>query len=134
MFERLALDPMSASSAASNDPSLTGAIARQGNEARFAFLQAVPVHRRFAAARGIFAAWTAAPAESRFLTSAVTRDQQANRAFAAELTAPIAFLRKNARRSKLKQDQVFDLAAELNIGADVVSKQALNNGLQVVPL
>jgi hypothetical protein len=30
--------------------------------------------------------------------------------------------------------QVFDLAAELEIGADVVSKQALNNGLQVVPM
>jgi hypothetical protein len=54
----------------------------------------------------------------------VTRDQQANRAFAAELTAPVSFHRKHARRSKLTQDQVFDLAAELEIGADVVSKQA----------
>jgi hypothetical protein len=68
------------------------------------------------------------------LTSAVTRDQQASRAFAAELTAPFAFLRAKAKHSKLKQDQVIDLSAELDIGSDVVSKQALNNGLQVVPM
>jgi hypothetical protein len=33
----------------------------------------------------------------------------------------------------LSQEQVFDLATELQIGTDVVSKQALNNGLQVRP-
>lgn len=134
VFDRLNIDPTSGSKVISTEPPLSGVVARQGPAARFGFLQAVPVQRRFAAARGIFAAWTADANESRFLTSAVTRDQQANRAFAAELTAPIAFLRKNAKRSRLKQDQLFDLAAELEIGADVVSKQALNNGLQVVPI
>jgi DNA-binding transcriptional ArsR family regulator len=134
VFERLNIDPTSGSNVVSTEPPLSGVIARSKTDARIGLLQTISVQRRFAAARGIFAAWTADANESRFLTSAVTRDQQANRAFAAELTAPIAFLRKNAKRSKLKQDQVFDLAAELQIGADVVSKQALNNGLQVVPM
>jgi nitrogen fixation protein FixH len=107
---------------------------REDREARLALLQPVTVQRRFAAARGIFAAWTAGTKEARFLTSAVTRDQQANRAFAAELTSPVSFLRKHAKHSKLMQDQVYDLAAKLEIGVDVVSKQALDNGLQVVPV
>jgi hypothetical protein len=114
--------------------SLTGAVARDDAELRIALLQPVPVQRRFAAARAIFAAWTAGLHERRFLTSAVTRDQQANRAFAAELTAPYALLRARSRQSKLNQDQVFDLSAELQIGTDVVLKQALNKGLQVPPM
>ena len=134
VFERLNVDTAKGTNAASTDAPLSGAILREDANARFELLQSVSVQRRFAAARGIFAAWTSGVSEARFLTSAVTRDQQANRAFAAELTAPLAFLRKNARRSRLTQDQVFDLAAELEIGADVVSKQALNNGLQVVPM
>jgi hypothetical protein len=134
IFDRLGIDPNSGARVPANETHLSGVVARDGAEARLGLLQPISVQRRFAAARGVFAAWTAEPTESRFLTSAVTRGQQANRAFAAELTAPIAFLRKNARRSKLQQNQVFDLAAELEIGGDVVSKQALNNGLQVVPI
>jgi len=133
IFERLNINPAAGSNIGGESP-VSGVVSREGKAARLVLLQPVQVHRRFAAARGVFAAWTSDGNESRFLTSAVTRDQQANRAFAAELTTPIAFLRKNAKRSKLRQDQVFDLAAELEIGADVVSKQALNNGLQVVPI
>jgi hypothetical protein len=135
VFERLGIDPNNGSRTASVESSLSGIISRHESSVQLGLLQPLSVQRRFAAARGIFAAWAASEKdETRFLTSAVTRDQQANRAFAAELTAPIAFLRKNAKRSKLQQEQVFDLAAELEIGADVVSKQALNNGLQVVPI
>ena len=114
-----------------NEASLTGAVSRGGVEARVALLQPTVTQRRFTAARAVFSAWTAEPQDKRFLTSAVTRDQQASRAFAAELTAPYALLRARSKSSKLSQDQVFDLATELQIGTDVVSKQALNNGLQV---
>ena len=134
VFEKLRIDPTRGSRVNSTDAPLSGVVSREDGIARLALLQPLPVQRRFAAARGIFAAWTTdAKIQSRFLTSAVTRGQQANRAFAAELTAPIAFLRKKAKRSKLTQDQVIDIATELEIGADVVSKQALNNGLEVVP-
>jgi hypothetical protein len=137
VFERLSLK-VGRDSFGKRQPSATdsegivvGAISRDMNEARVALLQPHFDQRRFWAARGVFAAWSSEPADTHFLTSAVTRDQQANRAFAAELTAPIALLKKRATRMKLTQDQVFDLAAELEVGADVVSKQALNNGLQV---
>jgi hypothetical protein len=81
--------------------------------------------RRFAAARGIFTAWASEQRqESRFLTPPVTRDQQANRAFAA--------IRSQARRGRISQDRIFELASDLNIGSDVVWKQAQNKGLQVV--
>jgi hypothetical protein len=132
IFERLKINTQSGDERGL-ESNLTGAVARHDTEARIVVLQPAQAQRRFAAARAIFAAWTADQQESRFLTSAVTRDQQANRAFAAELTAPYTLLRSRARGSKLTQDQVFDLAAELQIGNDVVSKQALNNGLQVRP-
>jgi hypothetical protein len=131
VFQQLHLDTGQYGTPFANEVSLTGAVSRDGDKAHVALLQPAVPQRRFAAARAIFSAWTAEPQEKRFLTSAVTRDQQANRAFAAELMAPYALLRARAKHSKLSQDQVFDLSAELQIGADVVSKQALNNGLQV---
>jgi hypothetical protein len=133
VFERLKIRTDRHGSAAGLESNLTGAVARHDVKAQIALLQPLLTQRRFAAARAIFAGWAATPDESRFLTSAVTRDQQANRAFAAELTAPYALLRSRARNSRLTQDQVFDLAAELQIGNDVVWKQALNKGLQVRP-
>jgi hypothetical protein len=63
----------------------------------------------------------------------VTRDQQANRAFAAELTAPLALIRLRAPKRRLTQNAVYDLAGDLKIGLDVVKNQALNNGIQVSP-
>jgi hypothetical protein len=129
VFEWLRLETDRSGSHLANEMNLTGAVSRDGEEAHVALLQPAVTQRRFAAARAVFSAWAAEPQEKRFLTSAV--DQQANRAFAAELTAPYALLRARSKNSKLSQDQVFDLAAELQIGTDVVSKQALNNGLQV---
>jgi len=131
VFEQLLLDTTRYGAHFANEVSLTGAISRSGDEAHVALLQPAVTQRRFAAARAVFSAWTADPREKRFLTSAVTRDQQASRAFAAELTAPYSLLRARSKQSKLTQDQVFDLANELQIGTDVISKQALNNGLQV---
>jgi len=133
VFERLGLDTGQFGIHFADGVSLTGAVSRFDGEAQVTLLQPAKPQRRFAAARAVFSAWTAETQEKRFLTSAVIRDQQASRAFAAELTAPLSLLRGRARRSKLSQDQVFDLAAELQIGADVISKQALNNGLQVTP-
>ncbi len=98
-------------------------------------LQATETKRRFAGARAIFSAWAAeTPREGRLLTSAVTRDQQANRAFAAELTAPLSLIRSKAPKRRLTQNAVYDLATDLKIGLDVVYKQALNNGIEVSPI
>lgn len=137
VFELLQVDTHHRSESHRNDDELTvtGAVVRDESEMKVALLQGTETKRRFAGARAIFSAWTSeSPNESRLLTSAVTRDQQANRAFAAELTAPRNLIRAKAKRSRLTQNDVYDLAADLQIGMDVVQKQALNNGIAVAPL
>jgi hypothetical protein len=134
-FEKLNIDPnRTPARNAAQTGNIVGAVARADQTLRVALLQQTLSQRCFAAARAAYTAWTSERQESRLLTLAVTRTQQANRAFAAELTAPFAYLRAHAQEgSKLSQDRVYELAANLHIGADVVQKQALNNGLQIVP-
>ena len=117
-----------------DEVSITGAVVRDESEMRVALLQAAETKRRFTGARAIFSAWSSeTDNESRLLTSALTRDQQANRAFAAELTAPLALIRARAPKRVLTQNALYDLAGDLKIGLDVIKNQALNNGLQVSP-
>lgn len=133
VFEELRIDTSARTGTITiaDDNSITGAVLRHDDEMKVGLLQATEPKRRFAAARAVFSGWSAEDtAEGRFLTSAVTRDQQANRAFAAELTAPLALIRKRARRG-LSQNDLFELAGELQIGTDVVAKQASNNGIDV---
>ena len=112
------------------DALITGAVVRDESDMRVALLQSTEPKRRFTGARAIFAAWSAEnPHEGRLLTSAVTREQQANRAFATELTAPRALLKKKAVQGTLTRTAIYELADELRIGADVISKHAINNGL-----
>jgi hypothetical protein len=139
LFELLRVDPRRKATTGANAgvntpiPIVVGVVQRDDHAARIALVQENERHRRFAAARGIFAAWTSEERqESRFLTPSVTRDQQANRAFAAEILAPYAYIRSQAKRGRISQDRIFELASDLNIGSDVVWKQAQNKGLQVV--
>jgi hypothetical protein len=137
IFEKLSIDTRHRTDTPNNldEPSITGAVVRDESEMKVALLQSLETKRRFAGARAIFSAWAAdTPNESRFLTSAVTRDQQANRAFAAEITAPRSLIKSKATRGRLTQNAVYDIAADLQIGLDVVQKQALNNGIQVAQI
>ena len=125
VFDILEIDTSTQSSNAQtyDDVIVTGAVVRNDSEMKIAMLQQKESKRRFAGARAIFSAWSSdSPNEIRLLTSAVTRDQQANRTFAAELTAPKALIRSRAKNNQLSMAGVFDLAAELQIGADVVKK------------
>lgn len=134
IFETLMIDTGFRGEAVRNDDeiSITGAVVREDLEMKVALLQATEVKRRFTGARAVFSAWSAEnPNDSRLLTSAVTRDQQANRAFAAELTAPRALIRSKATKGQLGRSAIADLGDDLQIGADVIVKQALNNGIRV---
>jgi hypothetical protein len=88
--------------------------------------------RRFAAARATFFFLTGADEDRRLITNAVTRDQQASRAFAAELLVPQSYVRSRADGSRLKWDTVNEIAEAANVSAEVIKRQASNIGLQLV--
>lgn len=121
--------------ATSDESAITGAVLRNEDVMRIGLLQEQETKRRFSGARAIFSAWTSdESAEPHLLTSAVTREQQANRAFAAELTAPQAVVKAYARNGRLSLASLFDLAAEARISPDVVSKRASDIGIRVPPI
>jgi hypothetical protein len=134
IFEELHVDPKKRVFQKHTDfteASVTGAVVRHDDEMKIALLQETETKRRFSAARAIFSAWSAEDNESMLLTSAVTRDQQANRAFAAELTCPLAIIRSKAKSGRLTGSAISDLVEELQIGPDVVRKRATDNGIHV---
>lgn len=137
VFDLIGFDPKRAARIGDNDfqpegATIVGAVRRNDRKARIGCIQRHPAQRRFTAARGIFAAWSGAPNTGNLLTQAVTRQQQANRAFAAELLAPIKCLRKWSENQTLSHKKVTEIAEELNVAPDVVEKQAENNGLKVI--
>jgi len=109
-----------------------GAVARDNQRARFGLIQDDQVHRRFSAARATYLAWTSGAKDSRLITNAVTRDQQASRAFAAELLVPAAYLRSQATGRKLPSYKADEIAYEANVSPWVVQRQAANNHLEFV--
>lgn len=139
IFERFEIDTAVRSSPSSNTTSdetaITGVVVRNDGVMKIGLLQEKETKRRFAGARAIFSAWSSdGSTEPRLLTSAVTRDQQANRAFAAELTAPEAVVKSYAKNGRLSTASLFDLAAEAQISPDVVAKRASDIGIRVPPI
>lgn len=109
---------------------IVGAVDPNMSRPRIALLQKEPAHRRFTAARGMYLAWTAAENQDiRLLTTALTRDQQASRAFAVEVMVPVGFLRKFVRKGRLDTSGIFEAAAILGASPSLVRKQAQNNGI-----
>jgi hypothetical protein len=136
VFEKLNVDPSSRASIPDNilqveDGAVVGAVRRTGNFVRIANLQKYQEQRRFTAARGIFSAWVSGDQSGHLLTQAVTRHQQASRAFAAELIAPLEYIKKWVRRAKISSDDIKEIAQNLCAAPDVVYKQAVNNGLAI---
>ena len=89
-------------------------------------------HRKFAAARAAFLAWSHKKNPSRLVTTARTRDQQASRAFAAELLAPAKFLKKTlGERSEVSPFTLDRISEEMGIAPTIVHYQAKNHGYYV---
>lgn len=114
-----------------SDSPISGLVSKNDVRAHIALTQPLLQQRRFSAARAAYTAWASEPRTSRLITQAVTRHQQASRSFAAEITAPISYLRSFSRGGRLSHEQVFELASNLNIGPDLVKKHAQNKGLQI---
>jgi hypothetical protein len=106
-------------------------VQRRETEFRIGLLHRRERSRRFHAARAAFLAWQGQPFDCRLVTPAVERDQQAGRAFAAELLAPIRYIRQRAGQHALSYYLVEDIAEDLKVDSAVVAYQARNNGLSV---
>jgi len=136
-FERLQLDP--AAGIDEGKPSetgvsalISGAVERVENNMRIALAGSNRAHRKFAAARSAFLAWSDGRNSSRLLTSARTRDQQASRAFAAELLAPAKYLKKRlGKRSEVSPFTLDKISEEIGIASTIVRYQAKNHGYYV---
>lgn len=105
-------------------------LARQDREMQLSIVESASAQKRFAATRAMFLGWAGASGSSRLVTGAKTRDQQASRAFAAELLAPVAYLRAKAGdKKRLTPDRLTGIASELDVSLAVLQYQAQNNQL-----
>lgn len=134
IFSQLNIDPDDSPEAGQNEEAqslFSGFIEATNDTARMNLFQGSRPRRNFTAARATYLAWISDRSikVGRLVTHAVTRDQQAGRAFAAELLAPIGYIRSHASGHKLEYQRVFDLATELGVEPGVVAKQAQNNGI-----
>jgi hypothetical protein len=134
-FDRLSLDPNAGiedwSEGAAVSP-ISGGVTREDDDLRVALAGNNRAHRKFAAARAAFLAWTHGSKSSRLVTTAKTRDQQASRAFAAELLAPKKFLeRKLGDRTEVSAFTLDKISEEIGVAPTVVRYQALNKGYYI---
>ena len=113
---------------------VTGAVDRIDDVAAFVLLQSREEARRFAASRAIFLTMSSEVKSTRLVTDAMTRDQQASRAFAAEMLVPFDYIRSQARGRRLPRDEIHEIARRRRASVDVVTYQAINNGLIVEAL
>jgi hypothetical protein len=112
---------------------IDGAVERRESGVRIAVMRRRDMpQRRFASARAVFMAWgTDEQDTARLITHARTREQQASRAFAAELLAPIDFIRKAAGSGPISHFRINAIADELGVSPWVVAYQAQNHNVRV---
>jgi hypothetical protein len=130
-FERLDFDLNFGSEVsldATNSSLIIGAVARE-DDAMQVSVAGTSAARKFAGARAAFLAWSQGRKASRLVTSGKTRDQQASRAFAAELLAPSKYLKKRlGSRGEVSSFALDKISEEMGIASTVVRYQAINNG------
>jgi hypothetical protein len=111
---------------------IKGGLKRHDDRMQVAIFDDMEPQRRFAAARAAFLGWAHDIDSSHLLTTAITRDQQASRAFAAEMLAPTGYIRTRAANRVLSDHAVREIAEALNAPAGAVSYQARHAGIHVV--
>lgn len=137
LFDLLGLDYSTTPGDAPNDQSdfsrVSGALDPHHHEnVRLALVEGRESQRKFTAARGIFLAmYDQGDSPARLITGARTKDQQASRAFAAELLAPIGYIRSRAGGHALSMYRVDEIADDLKVSPTVVKYQAQNNRIHV---
>lgn len=114
------------------EPVLNGAIEVEDGQMHARLFQIQHTSRRFDAARSLYLAVQSARPASRMITRARVRDQQASRAFAAELLAPADYIRRRVSNEVMSSYRAYEIAQELDASATVVKYQARNNYIDVI--
>ena len=109
--------------------SLTAITRRLESSALIATIARSARQRRFRACAATYLAWTSLPGEDRAATEAITRRQQASRAFAAEMLAPKDALLERANRSGFDSDDLEELASDFVCPYPTVMWQAHRAGI-----
>ncbi|MBN8979436.1 MAG: hypothetical protein J0I08_23505 [Rhizobiales bacterium] len=132
-FDKLGFDPLASSDLGhpvSNLFPIHGAVAREDETIKLAL--STGVDKEFSAARASFLAWSSDDKVSRLVTTARTRQQQASRAFGAELLAPAAFIKKRLGRDREVSSFSLDsISNEIGVASSIVRLQAQNNGYKI---
>jgi hypothetical protein len=133
-FKKLGFDPKASvdiGNPVSNVFPIQGAISRHDNSIKLALSSGTD--KEFSAARGSFLAWVSGETDARLVTTARTRQQRASRAFAAELLAPAAFLKKRLGRERDVSPFTLDkVSTEIGVASTIVRLQAKNNGYYIL--
>jgi hypothetical protein len=111
---------------------INGGLKRYEDKMQVAVFDDMEPQRRFTAARAAFLGWAHGVDGSHLVTTAITRHQQASRAFAAEMLAPIGYIRTKASNRVLSDHAVQEIAQTLNAPEGAVSYQAKHAGIYVV--
>ncbi len=130
-FETLNLDAESVSIQHSEGAVFNAAIDRDGFCASMVLTPQYVEARRFAACRAVFLALDSGAKSRRISTDTVARDQQASRAFAAEILVPFEYVKAKAKNGRVSRELVSQIAHDTRASAEVVKWQAINNGLVV---
>jgi hypothetical protein len=133
-FRKLGFDPTEAKDMdqpVSNIFPIQGAVARSKTQLKLAL--AFGTDKEFSAARGSFLAWISGEQSSRLVTTSRTRQQQASRAFGAELLAPVSYLEKRLGREKDVSTFTLDkISEEIGVASTIVRLQAKNHGYRLL--
>ncbi len=134
LFENLHLDPVIDHDGKYDldELALHGSLRREKTEIRMNLMQKRPIQRRFDVARTCFLAWQLGTNGNRLVTRARVRDQQASRAFAAELLAPADYIRSRVTNESMSNYLAAEIAEELDTSFSVVRNQASNNRIALV--
>jgi hypothetical protein len=133
IFEALHIDlrPRNENFEERSESAVVGATARHESSGQMILVPKISAQRRFAAARAAYFFWTDSTDEEHLITSATTRDQQASRAFAAELLIPRDYIRSEAIGGKLKMQKLADIAEREDVSRSLIKWQAENIGLAI---
>ncbi|MGY4198903.1 hypothetical protein ACVI1L_004712 [Bradyrhizobium sp. USDA 4516] len=133
-FKKLGFDPSQAAdlgNPVSTIFPIQGAVGRAKSEFKLALSSGTD--KEFSAARGSFLAWVSDDESSRLVTTSRTRQQQASRAFGAELLAPASYLEKRLGKEKDVSTFLLDkVSGEIGVASTIVRLQAQNHGYRLL--